>query len=84
MDLGEIPDDVPEVEIELGDQSEIWVNEILRRAGLVVNGKAAKDALGRGVVFADGDKVESGFKMVAGDIKVIQAGKKKIARVTVK
>lgn len=84
MDLGEIPDDVPEVELELGDQSEIWVNEILRRAGLVVNGKAAKDALGRGVVFADGDKVEAGFKMVAGDSKVIQAGKKKIARVTVR
>jgi len=84
MDLGEIPDDVPEVELELGDQSEIWVNEILRRAGLVVNGKAAKDALGRGVVFADGDKVEAGFKMVSGDSKVIQAGKKKIARVTVR
>ena len=84
MDLGEIPDDVPEVELELGDQSEIWVNEILRRAGLVINGKAAKDALGRGVVFADGDKVEAGFKMVSGDSKVIQAGKKKIARVTVR
>ncbi len=84
MDLGEIPDDVPEVELELEGQSEIWVNEILRRAGLVVNGKAAKDALSRGVVFADGDKVEVGFKMIAGDSKVIQSGKKKIARVTVK
>ncbi|MFD2230772.1 tyrosine--tRNA ligase [Alkalimarinus sediminis] len=84
MDLGEIPDDVPEVDLELEGQSEIWINEILRRAGLVVNGKAAKDALGRGVVFADGEKIEAGFKMVAGDSKVIQAGKKKIARVTVK
>ncbi|WP_250656514.1 tyrosine--tRNA ligase [Alkalimarinus coralli] len=84
MGLGEIPDDVPEVELELDGQPEIWVNEILRRAGLVVNGKAAKDALGRGVVFADGEKVEPGFKMVSGESKVIQAGKKKIARVTVK
>ncbi|UZE95853.1 tyrosine--tRNA ligase [Alkalimarinus alittae] len=84
MDLGEIPDDVPEVCLELEGQSEIWVNEILRRAGLVVSGKAAKDALARGVVFADGVKVEPGFKMIAGDSSVIQAGKKKIARVTVR
>lgn len=84
MELGEIPDDVPEVELDLEGQSEVWVNEILRRAGLVVSGKAAKDALARGVVFADGVKVEPGFKMVTGESKVIQAGKKKVARVTIK
>ncbi len=83
MELGEIPDDVPEVRLELGDQTELWITEVLRRANLVVNGKAAKDALGRGVVFADGEKVEPGYKMVVGDSRVIQAGKKKIARVTV-
>ncbi len=84
MNLGEIPDDVPEVEIELAGQPEIWINEILKRAGLVVSGKAAKDALGRGVVFADGQKISTDFKMVSGSSCVIQSGKKKIARVVVR
>jgi len=84
MSLGEMPDDVPEIELELSDQSEIWINEVLRRAGLVVNGKAARDALGRGVVFADGQKIAADFKMLKGDSCIVQSGKKKIARVTIK
>jgi len=56
----------------------------LRMAGLVKNGAAAKDVLKRGAVFVDGQKVEATLKVRVRGRFVIQAGKKKIARVTLK
>jgi len=82
--LGEIPDELDEVEVDLEGQSELPIAPILRMAGLVKNGAAAKDVLGRGAVYVDGAKVDGSLMLGAGDVKVIQAGKKKIARVTLK
>ncbi len=81
--LGEIPDNVPEVEVSLGGQESLPVATVLRMAGLVKNGAAARDVLGRGAVFIDGQKLEGERSFVKGDAPVIQAGKKKIARVLV-
>ena len=82
--LGDIPDNVPEVEVELGDQDSIHILPLLREAGLVQNGKAAKDVFGRGAVYLDGAQLSEERTFSRGDSHVIQAGKKKIARVTVK
>ncbi|MFY3776003.1 tyrosine--tRNA ligase [Marinobacter salsuginis] len=81
--LGEIPDNVPTVEVSLEGQAEIPMAAVLRLAGLVKNGAAARDVLGRGAVFVDGQQFEGDQMFVEGDDCVIQAGKKKIARVLI-
>lgn len=82
--LGEIPENVPEVEVSLDGQESMPMVSLLRLAGLVKNGAAARDVLGRGAVFVDGQKFEGERTFVAGDECVVQAGKKKIARVLIK
>ncbi|MCK7553083.1 tyrosine--tRNA ligase [Marinobacter goseongensis] len=81
--LGEIPENVPVVEVSLEGQPGIPMAAVLRLAGLVKNGAAARDVLGRGAVFVDGQQFEGERAFVEGDDCVIQAGKKKIARVLV-
>ncbi|WP_323752232.1 tyrosine--tRNA ligase [Marinobacter sp.] len=81
--LGEIPENVPTVEVSLEGQAEMPMASVLRLAGLVKNGAAARDVLGRGAVYLDGQKFEGDRMLVEGDDCVIQAGKKKIARVLV-
>ncbi len=83
VSLGEIPENVPTVEVSLKGQSEMPVASVLRLAGLVKNGAAARDVLGRGAVFIDGQKFEGNRMFVEGDDCVVQAGKKKIARVLI-
>ncbi len=81
--LGAIPENVPTVEVSLDGQSEIPMASVLRLAGLVKNGAAARDVLGRGAVFVDGEQFEGDRLFKEGDDCVVQAGKKKIARVVV-
>ncbi|WP_417568420.1 tyrosine--tRNA ligase [Marinobacter sp.] len=83
VSLGEIPENVPAVEVSLEGQSGMPMASVLRLAGLVKNGAAARDVLGRGAVFIDGHKFEGDRMFVEGDNCVIQAGKKKIARVLI-
>lgn len=81
--LGEIPDNVPTVEVSLEGKAEVPMTAVLRLAGLVKNGAAARDVLGRGAVFVDGAQFDGERLFVAGDDCVVQAGKKKIARVVI-
>jgi tyrosyl-tRNA synthetase len=82
VNLGDVPDNVEEVEVDTEGQDELPISAVLRMAGLVKNGAAAKDVLGRGAVYVEGEPVEASLKLSKGDSKVIQAGKKKIARVS--
>lgn len=81
--LGEIPENVPTIEVSLEGEKQLAVQTVLRLAGLVKNGAAARDVLARGAVYIDGEQLEGQKFFVAGDDCVIQAGKKKIARVLV-
>lgn len=81
--LGEIPENVPLVEVSLEGQDEMPMAAVLRLAGLVKNGAAARDVLGRGAVYIDGKQFEGDRRFVKGDDCVVQAGKKKIARVVI-
>lgn len=81
--LGEIPENVPEVSVPLEGQPELHIAAVLRLAGLVKNGAAAKDVLKRGAVYIDGEQVASNRMFTSGEICVVQAGKKKIARVII-
>lgn len=80
--LGAIPDNVPEVGVALEGQQQLAIGTVLRMAGLVKNGAAARDVLGRGAVFIDGAKLEGERMFAEGETCIIQAGKKKIARIT--
>jgi len=82
--LGAIPDNVPEVEVVLEEGDEVHVVPLLRLAGLAQNGKAAKDVFGRGAVYVDGQQLTEERTFARGESAVIQAGKKKIARVTIR
>jgi len=81
--LGEIPENIPDVTVSLDGQSGMLMPAVLRLSGLVKNGATARDVLSRGAVFVDGQKFEGDRTFVEGDRCVIQAGKKKIARVLI-
>lgn len=84
VELGEIPENVDDVEVDAEGQEELPISAVLRMAGLVKNGAAAKDVLKRGAVFVDGEKVQPTLKIRIRQRVIIQAGKKKIARVIIK
>lgn len=79
--LGEIPENVPEVVIHGDGEDSLHLVPVLNRAGLVKNSAAAKDVIARKAVFIDGEPAPDGFVLHKGESKVIQAGKKAIARV---
>ncbi len=82
--LGAIPDNVPEVEVVLEEGDEVHVVPLLRLAGLAQNGKAAKDVFARGAVYVNGEQITGDRTFTRGESAVIQAGKKKIARVVIR
>ncbi len=81
--LGAIPENVPEIEVSLEGSDSLPIASVLRMAGLVKNGAAARDVLGRGAVFIDGVQAPSERMFGVGEKCVLQAGKKKIARVVI-
>ncbi len=80
--LGEIPDQLPEVEVLLeAGVDDLPVAAVLRMAGLVKNSAAARDLLERGAVYVDGHQCAPDLRLSRGQSPVLQAGKKQIARV---
>src|SRR5699024_3767790 len=82
--LGDIPENIPEVEVEAGEQGQLMLVQVLRLAGLAQNSSAAKDVLKRGAVYIDGQLADDGLILVPGDARVIQAGRRRIAKVIIK
>ncbi|GHC33916.1 tyrosine--tRNA ligase 2 [Kushneria pakistanensis] len=78
---GELPDDLPEVDVTIEGMDEAPIATVLNRAGLANNGAQAKDMLKNARVWIDGHKVEAGHMLAVGQEYVIQAGKKRYARV---
>ncbi len=78
---GEVPEGTPEVEVSLDGAEQFPIGAIINRAGLAVNGAQAKDMLKNGRVKVDWQVVEPSLMLSAGKY-LIQAGKKKIAFVT--
>ncbi len=81
---GEIPEDCPEVVLELeGDMNSMPIGRALNKAGLATNAAQAKDMLKNGRVKVDWKVVEPSLMLEPGSY-LIQAGKKKIAKVDLK
>ncbi len=80
---GELPEDLPEVEVDFEGSAQAPIAALLNRAGLTKNSAQAKDMLKNGRVKVDGEVVEPSAMLDAGKSYVIQAGKKRYARVIV-
>ena len=78
---GEVPEDTPNVEVAMEGASELPISMVVNRAGLAVNAAQTRDMLKNGRVKVDWKVVLAEHKLAAGEY-IIQAGKKKIARVT--
>ncbi|MDH0144469.1 tyrosine--tRNA ligase [Aquipseudomonas alcaligenes] len=79
---GELPDDLPEV--ELLSAEDMPISSVLNKAGLVKNAAAARDLLNAGSVKVDGEVVDRTFIFKLGSAHVCQAGKKAFARISLK
>jgi tyrosyl-tRNA synthetase len=77
---GEVPEDLPEIQVSLDDQAELPIAAILNRSGLAQNSAQARDMLNNNRVRVDQDMVDPKARFGAGQY-IIQAGKKRIARV---
>lgn len=76
-----IPDDVPEVTVEVGAGMAIAL--LLKQAGLTASTSEAMRMIEQGGVRADGEKLsDKGLVVNAGSVMVLQVGKRKFARVT--
>ncbi len=78
---GEVPDGTPELQVELNGQDDMPVSAIINKTNLAQNSAQAKDMLTNGRVKVDWQVVDAKHRLVAGEY-IIQAGKKKIAKIT--
>ena len=79
-----IPDDLPEVAIS-GGETGLSVVAVLKQAGLTGSTSEAMRMIDQGGVRLNGEKVsDKGLVLKAGAVVVLQVGKRKFARVTLR
>lgn len=78
---GEVPEGTPEVSVDLSGQELLPISAVVNQAGLAVNAAQTRDMLKNGRVKVDWEVVEASCKLGEGRY-LVQAGKKKIAWVT--
>jgi tyrosyl-tRNA synthetase len=77
----EIPEDLPEVEVDVGD-APLALPQILKRAGLTASASEGMRMIDQGGVRLNGEKVsDKSRSLSAGEVVVLQVGKRKFARV---
>ena len=82
---GEIPEAMPEVELQSDDPAGIPVPNVMQQAGLTKTTGQARDMMKQGAVRVDGDPVKDPKdRLTVGGPYVCQAGKKRFARVLIK
>ncbi|MBV1776724.1 tyrosine--tRNA ligase [Burkholderiaceae bacterium DAT-1] len=81
---GGIPDDIPELTVTL-DAESIGIAQLLKQAGLTASTSEAMRSIDQGGVRIDGEKVsDKTLNLTKGITIVLQVGKRKFARVTLK
>lgn len=81
LEEGETPEDLPEVDVDLGDETDLPIVAVINRAGLTTNSAQAKDAIKRGAVRVNHQVVDGNCRLAKKSEQVIQVGKKKYAKV---
>lgn len=80
---GGIPDDVPEVEIAIDEQS-VGVSQLLKMAGLVESTSEAMRTIKQGGVKIDSNKVDDrNLQINKGAVIIAQVGKRKFAKISI-
>jgi tyrosyl-tRNA synthetase len=78
-----IPDDIPEVSLSGGAEG-VSIGSVLKQSGLTASTSEALRMIDQGGVRLNGDKLsEKGLVLKAGEVVVLQVGKRKFARVSV-
>ncbi|MDO9237855.1 MAG: tyrosine--tRNA ligase [Aquabacterium sp.] len=82
---GGVPDDIPEVQLTLPDGGEgLAIGQLLKQAGLVPSTSEALRMVDQGGVRIDGAVISDRGLKLAGGVYVVQVGKRKFAKVTIK
>jgi tyrosyl-tRNA synthetase len=80
---GVLPEDMPEIALSAGDG--LVITQVLKQAGLAPSTSEANRVIEQGGVKIDGEKIsDRGLKLGKGKSYVIQVGKRKVAKVTLK
>ncbi len=78
---GQLPDDMPEVELAAGGKAMV-IPRLLKEAGLVESTSEAIRLIRQGGVRIDGEKAENpGLEIAPGQVHTFQVGKRRFARV---
>lgn len=81
----QVPDDMPEVVLECGGEGRLGIARVLVDAGLVASTSEAFRMIKQQAVRADGDRIEDkALELAAGTTVVLQVGKRRFARATLK
>ncbi len=81
---GAMPSEIPEKEIMAAD-GRLGIALVLKQAGLTASTSEARRMVRQGAVRIDGERVENfEIELLAGASQVIQVGKKRFARITIK
>lgn len=81
---GALPDDMPELELNAGDDG-IAIANLLKEAGLTVSTSESMRMIKQGAAKIDGEKITDNKLIITSDTQaVFQVGKRKFAKVTVK
>lgn len=82
---GAIPDEMPEFALQAETAEGLSVLQVLKQAGLTASTSEAIRMIAQGGVKADGEKVsDKGLLLPVGATVVLQVGKRKFARISVK
>jgi tyrosyl-tRNA synthetase len=82
---GQVPDDMPQLELVSQSGGKTPLPRLLKDAGLTASTSEAMRLIKQGGVRIDGEKVEDpAVELAAGKTYVLQAGKRKFARVTLR
>lgn len=79
---GELPEDIPEVALSVGDEGMLIAN-VLKEAGLTSSTSDAMRMIKQGAVKIDGEKISDKSMLIQAGVEgVFQVGKRKFARIT--
>ncbi|WP_230969405.1 tyrosine--tRNA ligase [Nitrogeniibacter aestuarii] len=80
---GVLPDEMPEVEV-VSENGGVPLVQVLKIAGLTASTSEAMRMIAQGAVRINGEKVaDKSLELEAGDVVVLQVGKRKFARVSI-
>lgn len=80
----EVPSDIPEVVLDLGDRSTIKLFEVLFEAGLAPSKSEARRLTQQGAVSVDGERLSDPTCVLEPGQKLIQVGKRRFAQVEIR